>query len=302
MPDSTKMLPMAADQGTGGAPVFDRIAVVGLGLIGGSIALAARQAWPAALVIGVDRNDVLEKAMIRHAIDVASEDLMIISEAELVILATPVGSILELLPKLPTHVGTDAVVTDVGSTKRAVMNAAKALPPRLPFVGGHPLAGAARGGFEMARPDLFTGRPWLLTTGTHDRHESVQRLSAFVEGLGARPVVVPSPEAHDRLLAFLSHLPQLAASALMAVIGEQAGDEGLALAGRGLVDTTRLAASPADVWRDVCRTNADEIGPAIDLLVAQLQEFRRGLEQDAEVDRVFEAANRWRARLESFRS
>ncbi len=240
--------------------MFQHIAIVGLGLIGGSIALAARKAWPSALVIGVDRNEVLEKAMVRHAIDVASPDLMIASEADLVILATPVGQILELLPTLADHVGTDAVVTDVGSTKRAIVEAARMLPARLRFVAGHPLAGAARSGFDVARPDLFADRPWLFVPAPGGSDEALARLSAFVHGLGARPVTLPSAAEHDRLLAFLSHLPQLTASVLMSVVGDAAGDEGLALSGRGLQDTTRLPSSPASVWRDVCRTNADEIG------------------------------------------
>jgi prephenate dehydrogenase len=283
----------------GPAPIFNRIAVIGLGLIGGSIALAARKAWPSALVIGVDRNDVLEQAMVRHAIDVASPDVMIASEADLVVLATPVGRILELLPELPHVVATDALITDVGSTKRAIVDAARALPPRLPFVGGHPLAGAARNGFELARPDLFVDRPWLLVPPDGGEDGPANRLSAFVEGLGGRPVMVESAAAHDRLVALLSHLPQLTASVLMAVVGEGVGEEGLALAGRGLVDTTRLASSPASVWRDVCRTNADEIGAALDQAIAGLQELRRGLADPPAIDRAFERANRWRAQLEA---
>jgi prephenate dehydrogenase len=276
---------------------FDRIAVVGLGLVGGSIALAARAAWPRSLVIGVDRSAVLEQAMVRHAIDVAAEDLMIVAEADLVLLATPVAEIVRLLPRLPDCVRTSAVVTDVGSTKRAVMDAARVLPSRLPFVGGHPLAGAAHGGFEAARPDLCAGRPWLLVPGVDGSTEAMEKLTAFVEGLGARPVVAASAAEHDRLLALLSHLPQLAASALMAVVGEGAGEEGLALAGRGLIDTTRLASSPADIWRDICATNADEIGPALDRLIATLQRLRDHLTGDEEIDHLFESAKAWRERL-----
>lgn len=298
MSDSSRMLPIVDAQSSGGTqPIFERIAVVGLGLIGGSIALAARKAWPTALVIGIDRNEVLEKAMVRHAIDVAAPDLMIASEADLVILATPVDTILELLPELERYVATEALVTDVGSTKREIAAAARVLPDRLPFIGGHPLAGAARSGIDVARPDLFAGRPWLLTSTDDVRADLLSKLSTFVEALGAKPVVLPSPAEHDRLVAFLSHLPQLAVSALMGVIGEAAGDEGLALAGRGLVDTTRLASSPAGVWRDVCRSNADEIGPALDRLIAELTAIRQRLPDGATIDRVFDRANEWRERL-----
>jgi prephenate dehydrogenase len=291
------MIPVVQEEATGPAPVFERIAVVGLGLIGGSIALAARQAWPSALVIGVDRHVVLEKAMVRRAVDVGSEDLTIISEADLVVLATPVGNILELLPMLPTRVAAAAVITDVGSTKRAIVDAARRLPPRLPFVGGHPLAGAARGGIDAARPDLFAGRPWLFIVGAGEQAEPVGQLSAFVRGLGATPVTLPTAATHDRLMAFLSHLPQVTASALMAVVGERAGIEGLELAGSGLVDTTRLASSPADVWRDICASNADEIGPALDELIEVLKEIRQSLSAGAGIERVFASANEWRERL-----
>ncbi len=152
-----------------------------------------------------------------------------------------------------------AIVTDTGSTKRAMVEAARSLPPRFTFVGGHPLGGAARGGLEHARPDLFTGRPWLLTPTGEASGEAVEKLSAFVRALGAEPRVV-SVAAHDRLLAYLSHLPQFTASALMQVIGDAVGDEGLALAGRGLVDTTRLASSPSGIWRDIAATNPTRSG------------------------------------------
>jgi prephenate dehydrogenase len=297
MSDSPRILPMAKENGPGPTPVFGRIAVVGLGLMGGSIALAARKAWPSALVIGVDRSPVLERAMVRHAIDVASEDLMIISEADLVVLSTPVGSILELLPVLPERVAGEAVITDVGGTKRAILGAARTLPPRLPFVGGHPLAGAASRGIDAARADLFAGRPWLLIDEGNVLRESVDRLSTFVQGLGARPLTVPSSASHDRLVAFLSQLPQLTASALMAIVGAEVGEDGLALAGRGLRDTTRLASSPADIWRDICRTNGDEIGASLDALIALLQDLRQHLSEGAAIDRVFGSANQWRERL-----
>src|SRR6185369_11070480 len=135
--------------------VFDRIGIVGLGLIGGSIALAARQLWPKALVIGVDNKDVLETAMRLHAIDVAADDPIVLAEADLVILAAPVRQNIELLAMLDENVRQPAVVTDVGSTKRAVVEAARSLPGRFSFVGGHPLGGASKGGLEHARPDLF---------------------------------------------------------------------------------------------------------------------------------------------------
>jgi prephenate dehydrogenase len=284
---------------TAETPVFQKVGVVGLGLIGGSIALAAREIWPTSLVIGVDNKDVLETAMRLHAIDVAADDPIVLAEADLVILAAPVQQNIELLGMLDENVRHPAVITDVGSTKRVMVAAARTLPSRFRFVGGHPLGGAAKGGLEHARPDLFTGRPWLLTpTGEGDGGDAVEKLSSFVRALGAEPRLM-SVATHDRLLAFLSHLPQLTASALMGVVGEAVGQDGLALSGKGLADTTRLASSPADIWKDIAATNADEIGPALDALIAVLQELRRDLPNGDALTDVFIEAARWRQTLKA---
>ncbi len=277
----------------GAPPIFDKVGIVGLGLIGGSIAMAARQIWPTALVIAVDNKDVLETAMRLHAIDVAADDLVVLAEADLVILAAPVRQNVALMAELDENVRQAAVVTDTGSTKRATVEAAMGLPGRFTFVGGHPLAGAAAGGLEHARPDLFQGRPWLLTPSSEASGTAVEKLSAFIEALGAVPRVMP-PAAHDRLVAYLSHLPQLTASALMQVVGEAVGDEALALAGRGLHDTTRLASSPPDIWADITATNADEIGPALDVLIGILSDLRRDLGDGDRLTEVFTEARRWR--------
>jgi len=277
-------------------PIFEKIGIVGLGLIGGSIALAARELWPSSLVIGVDGKDVLETAMRRHAIDVAADDLIVLAEADLVILAAPVRQNLALLAELDEHVRVPAVVTDTSSTKRAIVEAARDLPPRFTFVGGHPLGGAARGGLEHARTDLFGGRPWLLTPTSDGAGDAVEKLSSFVSALGAKPQLI-SVADHDRVLAYLSHLPQLVASSLMQVIGEAVGPDGLALAGRGLVDTTRLASSPSDIWTDIAATNADEIRGALDILLETLSTLRDELEDGAKLTEIFESANRWRDTL-----
>ena len=291
--DSRRLPVIQPGTATSAPPIFDRIAIVGLGLIGGSIALAAREQWPRGLVIGVDDKAVLEKAMVRHAIDVAADDPVVMADADLVILAAPVRQNIEMMDDLATHVRGDAVITDVGSTKRAIIARAAVLPPRLTFVGGHPLGGAPRSGIDHARPDLFAGRPWLFTPASDATRPAVDRLQQFVMALGAEPHVM-SPTEHDRVLAFISHLPQLTATALMHVVGSAAGEEGLGLTGRGLADTTRLASSPSTIWRDICATNADEIGAALDELVAVLQRLRDGLETDKPVEQLFDSAAAWR--------
>jgi len=282
------------------SPVFPRIAVIGLGLVGGSIAFAARRAWPSTHVLGIDRQAVLREGLSRRAIDVAADDLSAVAGADLIVLSAPVRQNVALLRQVAAHASPSAVITDVGGTKRVIMAAAAALPRRRVFVGGHPLGGGARGGFEFATASLFARRPWIFTPPDDDRSaalsDAVERLSAFVTGVGAHPTTMSAAE-HDRLLALISHLPQLAATALMEVVGTAVGVTGVRVAGQGLVDTTRLASSPADVWRDVCLTNADEIRGALDLLIERLSELRGDLERTELIDAVFEQAAHWRAEL-----
>jgi len=282
----------------GAKPIFEKIGIVGLGLIGGSIAMAARAIWPASLVIAVDNKDVLETAMRLHAIDVAADDMVVLAEADLVILAAPVRQNLLLLDELDANVSVPAVVTDTGSTKRAIVEAARRLPPRFTFIGGHPLGGAAASGLDHARPDLFKGRPWLFTPASDQTGDALEKLLEFARALGALPRIVGAG-AHDRMLAYLSHLPQMTASALMQVVGEAVGDQGLALAGKGLVDTTRLASSPSEIWKDIGATNADEIGAALDTLIAVLTDLKKDLVSGEQLEQVFTAASRWRERLKS---
>ena len=189
----------------------------------------------------------------------AADDPVVLAEADLVILAAPVQQNLECCASCPRTSQARAVVTDTGSTKREMWRPPRRCPSRLTFIGGHPLGGAARGGIEHARPDLFSRAAVALYSRRRARPGGLEKLNAFAAGLGAVPQTL-SAGRHDRLLAFISHLPQLTVSALMHVVGDAAGREGLALSGRGLQDTTRLASSPADIWKEVCATNADEIG------------------------------------------
>jgi prephenate dehydrogenase len=274
---------------------FRAVAIAGVGLIGGSIALGLRERWPSCRIVGVDRRSVLAHAVSSGAVDRAVDSLDEIGDVDLIVLAAPVSQNVELLAQVARRASASTLITDVGGTKRDIMEAAERLPAPGTFVGGHPIGGAERGGFGFARPDLFKGRPWIFTPGPKVEKGSLERLFTLAEGLGARPVVL-DPERHDRLMAFLSHLPQLTASALMQVAGAGATD-GLRLAGRGLVDTTRLASSPPDVWRDICAANADAIGEALDQLIAALSELRAGLGQGDVIDALFNDAGRWRAEL-----
>ncbi len=272
---------------------FDSVAIVGLGLIGGSLALATRERWPSIRVTGVDSSDVIAHVRGSGAIDRSAQTIDEAGDVDLIVLAAPVQQNRQMLRGLRTRRQT--IVTDVGSTKQVMIEDGRALAEPAVFVGGHPLGGGERGGFAFARPDLFEARPWILTsdTGTTD---ALARVTRFVVGLGARPVVMTA-DAHDRVMALVSHLPQLTASVLMEVVGSATGTADLGLAGRGLVDTTRLASSPSDIWRDVCQTNADAIGGAMDLLIARLTDLRQRLDSGEAIDELFDRAGHWRAVL-----
>lgn len=260
-------------------PPFKRVAIVGFGLVGGSVARAASRRWPAIGIVAIDKG----------------ESVAAVAGADLVVLAAPVLSSIAALSGLSSHLSPAALVTDVCSTKRLIVAAASAMPS-MAFIGGHPMAGDVRSGAANARADLFDGRPWILTPGA-DRTAELQRLEAFVAGLGAVPHVM-TPELHDRFVGAVSHLPQLTASALMHAVGKLAGDAGLEIAGRGLHDTTRLASSPAGIWKDIAVTNQDVLRTALDTLIATLAEMRDSLDSGEGVETVLTSACRWRDTLD----
>src|SRR3954447_3656385 len=273
---------------------FARVAIAGFGLIGGSIALAIKRKWPSSLVIAIDQKPVLEAAMRLHAADVGGDTLVMAGDAELVVLAAPVLQNIALLEQLPDYLPPTALVTDVSSTKRLIVAAADR-HQSITFIGGHPMSGAATGGFGSARPDMFEGRPWILTPGT--RHgDALAKLETFVTGVGAVPHIM-TPDLHDRLVGAVSHLPQITASVLMHVVGKLAGDAGLELAGPGLMDTTRLAASPPEIWRDIAASNEDVLRDALDALIRTLSDLRASLGDGEKLESVFTSASRWREAL-----
>jgi prephenate dehydrogenase/uncharacterized protein (DUF952 family) len=283
---------------SGAEPPFRRVAVAGIGLIGGSIALALRDRWPSMHIIGVDTPSVLTHARTSGAIDDGLPSVSALDAVDLVVLAAPVRQNARLLTELPAQVLAHALVTDVGGTKRDIVGAARRLPAGARFIGGHPIGGAERGGFGFARPDLFKNRPWILTPPAAGAPADVAAVTQLVDALGAHPVVMDAVE-HDRVMAFVSHLPQLAASALMDAVGAAVGRGGLSVAGRGLLDTTRLASSPANVWRDVCAANADMVSVALDQLIERLNELRADLHRGESMEAMFAGAAQWRGELTS---
>jgi prephenate dehydrogenase len=257
-------------------PGPSRVAIVGRGLIGGSIELALAQRAPSIEVVALDRG----------------EDLAAIAGADLVVLAAPVLENISLLRAIQPHLGPSTIVTDTGSTKAAIMEGAQGLR----FVGGHPIAGVAGAGRTFARADLFAGRRWILTPGHSTPAADIKTVTVLAEWCGARVELLDAVD-HDRIFALVSHLPQLAVSALMHVAGTHSGEEALALAGAGLRDATRLAASPPEIWRDVIATNRDSVSKALDLLIQALVEMRDDATGEA-LTRIFASAAASKRRLD----
>jgi prephenate dehydrogenase len=261
---------------------WDRVTVVGCGLVGASFALALKGAGACAGVAGWDADPaVLEEALRLGAVDevdVAFKEGGV-SRSDLVYLATPVGQIVEFLRAGAPHVKPGAVLTDAGSTKVEVCRAARTENLRR-FVGGHPVAGSHLRGPAHARADLFEGAPYVLTPPEDGSDPStLAALEETLGALGARVRVMRAAE-HDRALARLSHLPQLVSCALSSTVNEslEAGELS-ALAGHGYRDVTRLAASPWGIWRDILATNASEVADALDSLIPKLTAARDGLRE-----------------------
>jgi prephenate dehydrogenase len=257
---------------------FARVTVVGVGLIGGSLAAALRALPDAPRVTGVDPDEAaLGLALERGVVDdVASveECAPALAESDLVVLATPVAAVSEWLARLG-EIGYRGVVTDVASTKAAVMGeAARLLTPGCTFIGGHPMAGSERSGVSAADADLFRGAYYVLTPADDTDADAYQRLHRLVMSIGAR-VISLDAVAHDEAVAAISHVPHVAASALtnLAAQRAQGGSDVLRLAAGGFKDMTRIAAGSPDLWTGICLDNREAVVRGLDELGSQLSQF-----------------------------
>ena len=270
---------------------MSRTAVVGLGLIGGSLALAAGAR-------GYDRDpDVRARARAR-GIDAADSLEAAVAGAEIVVTAVPTALTPELLREL-SAVAPDAVLTDTASLKKPIVEAAATLRRGTRCVGGHPMAGARRAGIEAAAPEIFRGRPWILVRTARSDDESVAAVSELVVSVGARPVLLDA-DRHDRLMTWVSHLPHAVAAALAGAAGAAAGDDLGRLAGPGLLDTTRLAGQPVSLALELALADPGALAGAIDAVRAELGKLSTSLragDTDA-VRALFEEAETIRRAME----
>jgi len=260
--------------------MFGKVAIVGPGLIGGSIGMGLRARRMAELVVGIGRRQQsLQKALEVGAVDEFTVDLSRgVCDAELVVLATPIGALPNLVPPLADALKSESLLTDVASTKAEVIEmitSALVGRPDVSYVPSHPMAGSEQRGPLAASPDLFEGSICILTPLSNTFPESKARMTAMWEALGAT-VVSMTPQVHDRVVARISHLVHLVAAALVAGLGESE----MAFCGKGLLDTTRIASASPELWVDICRTNRHEISQAIKDYVAVLQDMAASLEDD----------------------
>jgi prephenate dehydrogenase len=284
--------------------MIERIAILGTGLLGTSIGLALRAAGFGGSIMGWNRSPEGGcEALERHAVDsLAADALQAARDSQVVVLCVPIYSTLDYMEKLSSLLGPDHLVTDVGSTKAQITNAAGHLfntPDRAAFLPGHPMAGKERGGASLGDANLFRGAVWLFTDDpgwqrSSNAAELVSNWRGWVHTMGSR-VIDLDAERHDELVAWVSHLPQFTATALSALLEDQVGDapELKHVGGRALREMTRLGASPFSMWRDIAHTNTTAIEAALQALEQRLAHIRENL-RTPELREEFERANQFR--------
>ena len=277
--------------------LIQRVSILGTGLIGGSFARALRKYTPDMQIVGWDKPEVILEARKNGIIDEGFFESLepAIRRADLIYVALPIGTTLDLLPELAQHAPPHALVTDACSTKMRIWQAATELfveeiGPI--YLGGHPMAGRELSGLAHADADLFQSATYALVGKADDTHDP--RIVAFVkilEKLGARPLWIGAQQ-HDYAVGLASHLPQLAAVALASFLYDRLDENGLpiTLAGPGLRDTLRLAGSPYGTWRDIVLTNREVLSAALDLLARRIEDLRERL-GSRELETDFDAAN-----------
>jgi prephenate dehydrogenase len=283
-----------------------QITIIGTGLMGGSLALGLKKRGFGGRVVGCDRAGVLAEAQDRGAIDAGFEDARRACEgSDVVVLATPVGGIIDLIERLGPVLATDTLLTDVGSTKAEILARARQVfgdQAAQRFLAGHPMAGKEVGGMAHADPDLFAGAVWLITPVPGQDNElcgegpatKIRELAGWISRLGAR-IISMDAARHDRLCAWISHLPQMLSTALAATLEAEVGDdlELHAIGGRALREMTRLAQSPYAMWRDIALTNTANLQEALLQLEQRLAHLRENL-RTRELESEFERAARFK--------
>ena len=251
---------------------FKKITIIGVGLIGGSLGLALKEKKPNFKIVGIDKQEIIKKAIARGAIDEGTVNLEEgIKEADIVIIATPVKTILNILTQINPFLKKGCLVTDTGSTKQKIVQKAdKVLSKDIFFIGGHPMAGSEEYGIESANPHLFQDRTYILTPTKKSNSIAIEKISSLIKMIDAKKLILDSLE-HDRIVGTVSHLPQIMAVSLLNMISglvqKENNNNYFKAIGEGFKDMTRIASSPYKIWEDICDTNQENI-------VEMIQEFK----------------------------
>ena len=259
---------------------LEKVSVIGLGLLGGSLGLALNSFFPRVKRLGYSHREVTRnKALHLGCVDEIYPDVAdAVRNAQLVILASPIGAFKSLMQKIAENLSPGCIVTDVGSTKvLPVRWARKYFNRDIQFLGSHPMAGSEQRGVDFARADLLFGAPCILTPTKQTKQKTITFVKEFWQALGMS-VQVMTPTEHDRVLARISHLPHLLASAIVNV----SDPKELLLCGKGFLDTTRIASGPPNVWRDIIMANTKNTSVAIGKLIKELVRMQLALDQENE--------------------
>src|SRR6266496_2515558 len=282
---------------TQSAPIR-QITIIGTGLIGGSLGLALRKNGFRGRIVGCDQPKVLARAKRMGAIHAGiSDPIKACNGSDVIVLATPVGAIIELIERLAPHLPSETLLTDVGSTKAQILSRAHKSFGRETahrFLGGHPMAGKENSGIEFADTNLFQGAVWFFTPAPGQKMKAgrVGEYIACIKKTGAK-VEILDADAHDQLCAWVSHVPQMISTALAATLVAEYGERAplLESGGRALREMTRIAASPYSMWRDIALTNKTQIADALQRLEQELAHIRENLDT-RELELAFEQAHR----------
>ena len=254
-----------------------RIAILGPGLIGGSIAFALRRSGGSHVTLWARRPDAVTEIIVADCADTATADITAaVNDADLVVLCVPVGAMGAVARAIAPVIRADCVVTDVGSVKAAVLaELAPIFRERGRFIGSHPMAGSEYTGLAAARATLFDGATSIVTPDADTDPAALAAVCDFWKGIGCRVVELPAAE-HDECVALVSHLPHLLAATLVNTVAAR-NEHAFRVVGPGFRDTTRVAGGPPAMWREILRENSAAVLPAIDALIAKLAEFRQTL-------------------------
>jgi len=280
---------------------LEHITVIGLGLLGGSISLTIKRTFERTKVTGYTHRDVTRQKARNLAVanEISDSLTKSVKNANLVILATPISTFESIFKNITHHLSDGCIVTDVGSTKTFPTKwAIKHLPKNVHYIGSHPIAGSEQRGIEFARDDLFERAACILTKNKNTDNKVFKTLRTFWEKLGCI-IHVMTPRQHDKIFAQISHLPHIAASALINAISQ----ETLKYAGTGFIDTSRVASGPPNIWTDILMTNAENCTKAIDTIISELNELRKAISEEnkAQIEKLLQTAKRKRTALINYK-